>query len=123
MYSFFREEEILHLYNLFLEEEIEAHEVWNLDLEDLEGIGVESEKAHRILEALARKKTQQETNIVLKNHLTAMGNPELYDILCQNGILADKLITLSKHTMKKMGITLGRTKRFLEKIKNHIAGI
>ena len=70
-----------------------------------------------------RKKKEQEGKDVLKNHLSAMDSIGLCNILYKNGILADKLLTLDKDTLKEMGLTLGKRIRFLDKIQSYLAGI
>ena len=74
----------LDLYNLFLEEEIDAHNVLNLGPVELKEIGVESEEARRFLEGVERKKKEQEGKDVLKNHLSAMDSIGLCNILYKN---------------------------------------
>ena len=113
----------LDLYQFFHEEDIDAHDVVNLGIEELEEIGLESEIARRFLQEVERKKKEQEGKDALKNYLTAMDSFELYDTLHKHGILADRLSTLNHATLKETGLTLGKRRRLLDKIQSYITGI
>ena len=93
-----------------------------LSPDELEEIGVESGKAAQFFQEVERKKKEQEGKDALKNFLTAMNSIEFYDVLYKNGILAHKLITLNKDTLKGMGISVGNRRQFLDKIQSYLAG-
>ena len=112
----------LDLYHVFHEENVKAHDVMKLSPDELEEIGVESGKAAQFFQEVERKKKEQEGKDALKNFLTAMDSIEFYDVLYKNGILAHKLITLNKDTLKGMGISVGNRRQFLDKIQSYLAG-
>ena len=112
----------LDLYHVLHQEDIKAHNVMKLGIEELEDIGVESEKASRFLQEVQIKTKEQEGKDALKYYLTAMKSIKHYDVLYKNGILSNKLISLDKDTLKEMGLNLGKRINFLNKIQSYLAG-
>ena len=105
----------LDLAEILVSENVKADQLVNLNLEDLETIGIPLERAERFLSEVKKDQERKES---LLERLKEIHCEEIFSDLAEGGCTSEEVISLDDDALRKLGIDFKKRKNVLRRIKN-----
>ena len=105
----------LDLAEILVSENVKADQLVNLNLEDLETIGIPLERAERFLSEVKKDQERKES---LLERLKEIHCEEIFSDLAKGGCTSEEVISLDDDALRKLGIDFKKRKNVLRRIQN-----